>query len=96
MLVLNYVKMDLPLKEENACVLLVLILSAQEILHFVPGPLVMIMSALVTCILTKELKSVVAVLAQALVWQLTFLTLSVLKVNGMGLFLCCWNLYLFY
>ena len=98
MSVLNYVKMDSltlsQMKEENASVIaLVLILSAQVLLHFVP--LVMTMPALVTYILTKHLTCVAAVLTQTLVWLLTFLTLFVLNVSGMEAFLCCWSLFLF-
>ena len=66
----------------------VLLLSAKVLLHFVPLVIVMMMPKLVTYILAIHLKHVTAVLTHALVWLLTFLTLSVLNLNGMGLFLC--------
>ena len=97
MLVLNYVKMDpltniMILKDEAAGVIALIFLSA-VVINFVPR--VMVMPTLVMY-LAKTLACVAAVLAQTMVWLLTFLILSVLKVIGMGLFLCCWNLYLFY
>ena len=73
-------------EEKNACVAF---LFAQALPHFVP--LVMTTPTLVMYILAKNMKCVAVVLTLVMVWLLTFLTLSVLKVIGMELFLCCWK-----